>query len=121
MRCLCPSEQHSRSPSPKYKRESEGERPHISRFRAAYQKLRFLCIVSALTRELPGNVPYIVKLMLIKEFQSNWQEIVLDAGEQVVKILRTYMVSLIDAEFGSCDKLSLHVSYVLHVVLGRKR
>lgn len=71
---------------------------------------------SARTRELPNNVPYTVKLMLIKEFQSDWEKMVLRAYEQVFNILKTYTTSLITVHFGKYGHLNPRVRYVLKSV-----
>ncbi|KAI0686945.1 P-loop containing nucleoside triphosphate hydrolase protein [Cytidiella melzeri] len=57
-------------------------------------------IESAVTRELPNNVPYVVKLMLIKEFQQDWPEIVHNTGQKVLQNLQDVLTSSITAHFG---------------------
>lgn len=51
--------------------------------------------------------------MLIKEFQSGWERLVLYAGEEVFKILQTYTTSLIHTQFGKYGHLKPHVRCVL--------
>ncbi|KAI0087492.1 P-loop containing nucleoside triphosphate hydrolase protein [Irpex rosettiformis] len=78
-------------------------------------------IKSALTRELPNNVPYVVKLLLIKEFQSDWHDIVQRAGEQVFEGLKNHTTSLVLEGFGQYTHLRPLVENAVQALLEDKR
>ncbi|KAJ1301437.1 hypothetical protein OPQ81_008695 [Rhizoctonia solani] len=63
---------------------------------------------NAITRELPNNIPFIVKRKLIKRFLSLWEGPTTVLLEDVEHILRAYMQKLVDYSFGQHSYGGLH-------------
>lgn len=68
----------------------------------------------AITRELPKNVPFIVKRKLIKRFVELWEGPTTVLLEDVERILRAYMQKLVDQAFRQHSYGGLHnaIGYV---------
>jgi hypothetical protein len=65
-------------------------------------------IIRAVTRELPGNVPFIVKRKLIKRFVELWDGPTVTLLEDVERILSVYMRGLVDTFFRQHNYGGLH-------------
>ncbi|CEL56749.1 hypothetical protein RSOLAG1IB_08051 [Rhizoctonia solani AG-1 IB] len=63
---------------------------------------------NAITRELPKNIPFIVKRKLIKRFVELWEGPTTVLLEDVERILRAYMQKLVDHSFGQHSYGGLH-------------
>ncbi|KAG8683246.1 hypothetical protein FRC11_013789, partial [Ceratobasidium sp. 423] len=63
---------------------------------------------NAITRELPKNIPFIVKRKLIKRFVELWEGPTTILLEDVERILRAYMQKLVDHSFGQHSYGGLH-------------
>ncbi|KAH7334233.1 P-loop containing nucleoside triphosphate hydrolase protein [Rhizoctonia solani] len=73
------------------------------------QELEALCINSeAITRELPRNVPFIVKRQLIGEVIELWRGPIEDLLEGAKRLLTEHMRSLIGARFSQYEHGGLH-------------
>lgn len=57
-------------------------------------------VCRAVTRELPNNVPYSVKISFINDFQRSWKERVHKCAASVHNIVQGHMTQLIHAIFG---------------------
>jgi hypothetical protein len=65
-------------------------------------------IIRAVTRELPKNVPFIVKRKLIKRFVEQWDGPTVTLLEDVERILSVYMRGLVDTFFTQHSYGGLH-------------
>lgn len=66
-------------------------------------------IRNALTRELPDNVPYAVKVMLIQRSQKSWESLSEACFDSVRTAFETTLGSLADAKFNRYHNLHLRV------------
>lgn len=70
-------------------------------------------VFSAVTRELPKNVPYAAKLSFIKGFQSEWLLVANKVADEVHSTLTKTLMELIGQQFVQYQHLAPRLKYVL--------
>ncbi|KAI0753579.1 hypothetical protein BC629DRAFT_1554707 [Irpex lacteus] len=70
-------------------------------------------IRDATTRELPDNVPYAVKVMLIKRSQASWGKLAEGCWMDVRKVFEGVLGELVDGGFGRYDVLHGRVAKIV--------
>ncbi|KAF7800197.1 hypothetical protein EIP86_011444 [Pleurotus ostreatoroseus] len=70
-------------------------------------------IAMAVTRELPNNVPYSVKLFFISQFQKTWQAHVQKCATEIHRKVKEGLTDLVQAHFGLYVHLEPHIQIVV--------
>ena len=61
--------------------------------------------VSAVTRELPGNIPYTAKRAFIREFQDSWEQHALMCFDRVHETFKGTLTDLVRDRFNRFSNL----------------
>ncbi|KAI0084205.1 P-loop containing nucleoside triphosphate hydrolase protein [Irpex rosettiformis] len=68
---------------------------------------------NALTRELPDNVPYAVKVALIRQSQASWAKLAEGCWKNVRRAFEKVLSELVDAKFHRYDHLHTRVTKII--------
>lgn len=63
-----------------------------------------------MTRQLPGNVPFDVKIALIHEAQSSWRQVVLNTFEKIRPRVEEHCEVIVETVFGRYNQSLLPVT-----------